>query len=59
MTLAEKVTFVSVNLRGAQLAEKRRDVLKFLKQKRYSIYFFAGHTFYKERGKLHKKSVGF
>ena len=33
MTMAEKVTFVSVNLRGAQLAEKRKDVLNFLKQK--------------------------
>ena len=59
MTMAEKVTFVSVNLRGAQLAEKRKDGFKLFETKKIFNLFFAGHTFYKERGKLHKKSVGF
>ena len=39
MKMADNVTFISVNLRGAQLAEKRKDVLNFLKKKKYSIYF--------------------
>ena len=66
-TMTDLVTFVSVNLRGAQLAEKRKDVLNFLKQKRYSIYFLQdthftkqeeNYTFYKARRKLYKKPMG-
>ena len=38
--------------------EKKR-CFKFFETKKIFNLFFAGHTFYKERGKLHKKSVGF
>ena len=59
MTMAEKVTFVSVNLRGAQLAEKRKDVLNFLKQKRYSIYFLQDTHFTKREENYIRSQWGF
>ena len=57
--MAEKVTFVSVNLRGAQLAEKRKDVLNFLKQKRYSIYFLQDTHFTKREENYIRSQWGF
>lgn len=57
--MADKVTFVSVNLRGAQLAEKRKDVLNFLKQKRYSIYFLQDTHFTKREEAYIRAQWGF
>ena len=57
--MADKVIFVSVNLRGAQLAEKRKDVLNFLKQKQYSIYFLQDTHFTKKEENYIRSQWGF
>lgn len=57
--MTEKVTFVSVNLRGAQLAEKRKDVLNFLKQKQFSIYFLQDTHFTKKEENYIRSQWGF
>lgn len=43
--MSDTVTIISVNLRGAQLSSKRKDVLNYLKQKRYSIYYLQDTHF--------------
>ena len=57
--MADTVIFVSVNLRGAQLAEKRKDVLNFLKQKQYSIYFLQDTHFTKKEENYIRSQWGF
>lgn len=59
MIMTDKVTFVSVNLRGVQLAEKRKDVLNFLKQKKYSIYFLQDTHFTKREENYIRSQWGF
>ena len=59
MKMADNVTFISVNLRGAQLAEKRKDVLNFLKKKKYSIYFLQDTHFTKKQENYVRSQWGF
>ena len=39
----DKITFISMNCNGLNDPAKRRDVLNFLKSKRFSIYFYRRH----------------
>lgn len=57
--MTDKVIFVSVNLRGVQLAEKRKDVLNFLKQRKYSIYFLQDTHFTKREENYIRSQWGF
>lgn len=59
MIMTDKVIFVSVNLRGVQLAEKRKDVLNFLKQRKYSIYFLQDTHFTKREENYIRSQWGF
>ena len=53
MKMVDNVTFIIyVNLRGAQLAEKRKDVLNFMKKKKILNLLFARYRYHKERRKL-------
>ena len=54
--MTDLVTFVSVNLRGAQLAEKR--CIKFPETKTLFNLLSTRYTFYKARRKLYKKPMG-
>lgn len=53
------MTFVSVNLRGLQLANKRKDVLNFLKQKKFSVYFLQDTHFTKTEEKYIRTQWGY
>lgn len=57
--MAEKLTFVSINLRGAHSADKRKDVLNFLKQKSYSIYFLQDTHFTQNEEKYIRAQWGY
>lgn len=46
--MTEPVTFISLNTCGLSSPEKRKDVLNFLKQKQYSIYFLQDTHFVKK-----------
>ena len=59
MKMADNVTFISVNLRGAHIAEKRKVVLNFLKKKKYSIYFLQDTHFTKKEENYVRSQWGY
>ena len=56
--MTDNATFISVNLRSAQCTEKRKNVLNFLKQKKYSVYFLQDTHFTKRDENYINESVG-
>lgn len=57
--MTEPVTFISLNVCGLSSPEKRKDVLNFLKQKRYSIYFLQDTHFIKKEENYIRTQWGF
>ena len=50
----DKITFISMNCNGLYDPANRRDVLNFLKNKRFSVnYIFTGGTFHQKTRKLY------
>ena len=53
----DKITFISMNCNGLNDSAKRRDVLNFLKSKRFSIYFLQETHFTKNINGSKKKII--
>ena len=57
--MTENITFLSVNVCGLSSPEKIKDVLNFLKKKKYSICFLQDTHFTKKERELFSKPMGF
>ena len=57
--MAEKVTFCTLNCQGLGGNEKRKDVMNFLKQKNYSIYFLQDTHFMEKEERYIRSQWGY